>query len=220
MKKLLFTCLLAGMYLNSGAQAVNALRLTGGFGSGEIALSIDGNRLHQLGKNDKFLLGYGVRFTHFGGGTVNYLTAPASLTTEGISDTLVLGSPRVYSLNAFVQLGYQFNAKWSATFDIDVVGASFGAERSGTFGSTEDPRFNGLQSGRPTTLNLLLVGDNDIGSLNSNFSLRYLVHEKWQVQAGYQFLFTEFTTKAVLANDNDRFRRKSGLLMLGVQYRL
>lgn len=220
MKKLLLTCLLAGMYHFSDAQAVNALRLTGGFGSGEIALSVDGNRLHQLGKNDKFLLGYGVRFTHFGGGTVNYLTAPASLTTEGISDTLALASPRVYSLNTFVQLGYQFNAKWSATFDIDVVGASFGAERSGTFGSTEDPRFNGLQSGSPTALNLLLVGDNDIGSLNSNFSLRYLVHEKWQVQAGYQFLFTEFTTKAVLANDNDRFRRKSGLLMLGVQYRL
>lgn len=220
MKKILFACLLAGFSLQAGAQAVNALRLTGGFGSGEMALSLDGNRMHRLGKNDKFLLGYGVRFTSFNGGTVDYLTAPASLTSEGISDTLVLGSPSVYSLNAFVQLGYQINSKWSATFDIDVVGASFGAERMGVFGSTEDPRFNGLQSGRPTTLNLLLVGDNDIGSLNSNFSLRYLVHEKWQLQAGYQFLFTEFTTNAVLANDNDRFRRKSGLLMLGIQYQL
>lgn len=98
-----------------------------------------------------------------------------------------------------------------------------GTQVGGLFGTNGHHRYTlglGLQSGRPTTLNLLLVGDNDIGSLNSNFSLRYLVHEKWQVQAGYQFLFTEFTTKAVLANDNDRFRRKSGLLMLGVQYRL
>lgn len=220
MKKMLFTCLLAGMYHFSGAQAVNALRITSGFGNGETALSVDGNRMHRLGKNDKILLGYGVRFNHFGGGTVDYITAPASLTSNGISDTLALGTPRVYSLNAFVQLGYQISPKWSATFDIDVIGTSFGAERSGIFGSTEDPRFNGLQSGSPTALNLLLVGDNDIGSLNSNFSLRYRVHEKWQLQAGYQFFFTEFTTNAVLANDNDRFRRKSGLLMLGVQYQL
>lgn len=201
------------------SQTATTARISTGFAANEFTASLDGGRMHQLGKKQRLLLGYGLRYTHFRGSNVNYITAPAALTTKDKLDTLVLGSSSVNSFNAYVQLGYQFLPKWVITFDIDVIGASFGAERSGVFSSTEDASFNGLQKGSPTALNVLLVGDNDRGSLNSNFSLRYNVNENWQVQSGMTYLFTEFTTTQNLTDANDRFRRKSTFFMLGLQYR-
>jgi len=71
---------------------------------------------------------------------------------------------------------------------------------------------------KPTTLNLLLTSDNDIGTLNSEFFARYWIKPAWAIKAGYTFLFTEFTTNRELTFNNDRFRNKAGMFMVGITY--
>jgi len=218
MKKIvlsMFMFLLTGSLL---AQPTNGLRLATAFSGSSLSTALDFGQERQFGKKQRLLLGYGARYTRFQAGDAAYLTAPAKLTAEGKSDTLMLASPRVNSLNAYILLGYQFHPKWSVSFDIDLIGLSWGSESTGIFASTEDPRFNGLQAGKPTVGNFLLVGDNDRGSLNSNFSVRYSVNEQWQVQAGLSYLFTEYSTTNTLTDENNRFRNKSGLAMVGVRY--
>lgn len=219
MKKFVLAAIMVILSTSLWSQTATHVRLATGMAANEWSGSIDGGRMHLLGKKQRLLLGYGLRYTHFRGSNVNYITAPAALTTQDKFDTLSLVSSSVNSLNAYVQLGYQFLPKWAITFDIDVIGASFGAERNGPFVSSEDAQFNGLQRASPTALNVLLVGDNDRGSLNSNFSLRYTVNENWQIQSGMTYLFTEFTTNQNLTDSNSRFRRKSTHFMLGLQYR-
>jgi hypothetical protein len=80
-----------------------------------------------------------------------------------------------------------------------------------------------MESAKPTSLNLLLVSDNDKGSLNSELFARYLIGEKWGIKGGVQFLFSEYTTDTELQQfpePNDRFRNKSLMFSAGVSYKL
>ena len=80
-----------------------------------------------------------------------------------------------------------------------------------------------MTSASPTPFNILLVSDNDRGSLNSEFYGKYLLNEKWAVKLGAQFLFTEYTTQTKVQQfpqANDRFRNKPLLLCVGVRYKL
>lgn len=218
MKKIVFSILVLLATATVQAQPTNGLRLATAFSGNSLSTALDFGQERHFGKKQRLIVGYGARYTRFQAADAAYLTAPAKLTGEGKIDTLMLSSPRVNSLNAYLLLGYQILPKWSLSFDIDLIGFSWGNERAGIFGSTEDPRFNGLQVGKPTAGNFLLVGDNDRGSLNSNFSVRYTVNEQWQVQAGLSYLFTEFSTTNTLTDENNRFRNKSSLAMVGVRY--
>jgi hypothetical protein len=43
----------------------------------------------------------------------------------------------------------------------------------------------------------LLTGDNDIGSLNSEFFFKYKIDNRWGIKAVYQFYFAEYETRTV-----------------------
>jgi hypothetical protein len=105
-------------------------------------------------------------------------------------------------------------------FNIDAIGFSFGKDVKGNY-------INGAQgsmeSANPAAFNLLLISDNDKGSLNSELFARYLLNDKWAVKGGIQFLFTEFTTDSEVQQfpePNDRFRNKSLMFSAGVSYKL
>ncbi len=186
----------------------------------------------QLGASRKFEVGVGGRFTSYIAANQYYVTAPAELTSESTSpfiifkdnvtanmDTFLVKSPQINSLNLSIHLGYQLGKKISAGFNIDAIGLSFGGSRSGNY-------INGpvgkVTTATPTTFNLLLVSDNDRGSLNSEFYLRYAVRGPWSVKFGAQFLFTEYTTATKVQQfpqENDRFRNKSLLFCIGVGYK-
>ncbi|WP_149240236.1 hypothetical protein [Dyadobacter sp. 32] len=190
----------------------------------------------RIGKKRKIEAGFGARLTSAAGSKLIYTTAgPASLTrsfntpfliffagqkTENW-DTLTVQRPFVNALNVTINLGYNFNSKISAGFNIDLIGASFGRRSSSVFQS------NGKTStdpdSKPTAFNLLLTGDHDKGSLNSEFFLKYKINQKWGIRAIYQFLFTEYTAGTVrqIAPDGseiDRFRNKANNFGLGVSY--
>lgn len=199
----------------------------------QAALFASINKSWQVGKRERFLAGAGLRFNSYLGKNQYYVTAPAKLTSgetgpqvlfiENITvnmDTFLIQTAQVNSLNIMINLSYLITSKITAGFDIDAIGFSFGKRVRGNY-------INGFEgkntSARPTSFNILLVSDNDIGMLNSEFYLRYALNEKWSVQGALQFLFTEYTTGENVQEfpePNDRFRRKSLLFAAGVSYKI
>lgn len=202
-------------------------------GNRQGTLSFSFNYDKGLGKNNKILAGFGARVTAYYGKNQYYVTAPAQLTSGSTGpwvifkenivanmDTLLVKESQVNSINLFITIGYNFSAKLMLRFNIDAVGFSFGKDVTGNY-------INGTQgsieSASPTPFNVLLISDNDKGSLNSALFARYLLNDKWGIKGGFQFLFTEYTTDDEVQQfpePNDRFRRKSLMIGAGVSYQL
>lgn len=180
----------------------------------------------------RLTLGVGLRFTGYLAANQYYTTAPATLTSGSTSpliifknninaniDTFLVKSPQVNALNLSINAGYRISNRLDAGFNIDAVGFSFGAHRTGNY-------INGpagkMVRATPTPFNLLLVSDNDRGTLNSEFFLRYAIDRQWGLKLGATFLFTEYTTDLPVQQypqPNDRFRNKSLLAMIGITYK-
>lgn len=196
---------------------------TDGF-AGAIAYS----RLYPVAFKKRFYIGYGVRFTSYFGTNGDYVTAPADVSegnffkpqNEEKLDTLFMSSSQTNSLNAAIFLMYKFTPKFSVGFNIDAIGFSFGKDQTTTFYSYSEniPATNSNAS--VTNFNVLLTGDYDIGSLNSEIYAHYDASDKIAIRAGANFIFAEYTTDQKFAFDNDRFRKKSLGLMLGIAYKL
>jgi YHS domain-containing protein len=187
--------------------------------------------LYGVGKARKFRIGYGVRFNSYFSKDQEFITAPAKLTSkqegpqvlfsetfEENLDTLKAGSVNVNSLNAAIYLQYDFNPKFQIGFNIDAIGFSFGKKSSGTIQSSGYGNY--APSAKPYPFNLLLVSENDLGSLNSELYARYFFSPKWAVKAGASFLFSELQTERKDILNNDRYRNKSLTVMVGIAYRL
>ena len=54
--------------------------------------------------------------------------------------------------------------------------------------------------------------------LNSELYFRYWFNQKWAIRAGATFLFTEYTTDKKLRLDNDRWRNKSLMGLVGITF--
>lgn len=187
----------------------------------------------RLGEKQKFGIGFGGRFTSYFGSNQYHETAPAKLTSGSTGpgvlfgntiianvDTLLISSPQVNMLNLFINLSYQLSAKVLIGFNIDAIGFSFGGSKPGNY-------INGfmgnITSASPTTFNLLLISDNDLGSLNSELYVKYQWKERWSLKGAAQFLFTEYTTLTKVQQFpelNDRFRNKSLMVAIGMSYKL
>lgn len=196
--------------------------------------SIGWNHLHAVSKNKKFRIGCGFRFnSNFGKG--DYRTAPSKLTSGVESpfvifaddklenfDTVSINNFAVNSLNASIHLNYAFNHKWEVEFNIDAVGFSFGKAVTADYNSSKrystNPAFSNTQEAKPTSYNLLLISDNDIGSLNSEIKIKYFFKPNWAINFGGTFIFAEYTTTNKLFKDNDRFRQKTFMPMIGISY--
>jgi hypothetical protein len=204
-----------------------------GVGQRQGALALSWAHHWKTGKKGRFHIGLGARLTSFLAQNQYYITAPARLTSgetgpqvifqENIPeniDSLLLNSPWVNALNASVHLTWAYSDRVQSGFNIDFVGVSFGSAERGNY-------MNGAQgqfvNATPTVFNLLLISDNDRGSLNSELWARYFVNPHWAVKGGFMFLFTEYTTETEVQQypePNDRFRLKSLMATLGVSYRL
>ena len=219
MKKSLLLILTFISFSITAQQNNNYAELGGGIGSSVASINVALHKNWTLGKKNKFVIGTGVRFTSFFGTNVNFTTAPADLTSDDKNiDTLLAPSPGMSSINAMINLGYRVSNKLELGFNIDVIGISFGTKGTPTFIS------NGKRTAttaNPTSPNILLVGDNDRGSLNSHLYAKYEISQNIGIKLAYQFLFNELTTETkiqTLPSANDRFRTKSNMVFLGVSY--
>lgn len=209
--------------------AFDRVGFTVGGASDEQQIAIDGSKFWRLG-DSKFYLGTGVRLTSQWSNGQTFKTAPAELTRgeNGLGsifnqekksniDELTLGHSHITSLNILFQILYQFDDLWSVGFNIDVIGYSYGERRKGRYNPySEDGQWPDKVSARPSEFNLLLGGDNDRGSLNSELYVLRKVSENWAAKLGVVHAFTEYETKQRLRNDNDRFRKKNYLPTVGI----
>lgn len=188
-----------------------------------------------VGKKRKFELGIGVRNTAYFGVKREYWTAPAKLARTNTTpfliffagqktenwDTLTVQRSFTNSLNITANFGYHISNKLYGGFNIDVIGFTLGQNSSAILKSNGITRTEPAAS--PAAFNLLLTGDHDLGTLNSEFFLRYKINKKWSLKGIYQFLFVEYKTAVIkqTATDgtlNDRFRNKANNFGLGVAY--
>jgi hypothetical protein len=187
--------------------------------------------LHSVTKKNKFKIGYGLRFTNQFGNGLNYTTAPAKLTSKQTGpqvlfteiyndniDTVFVSRAQHNLLNLSINLQYNFSENLEIGFNIDAIGFAFGKEVLGNYLAYQAPQTPNLQLAKPTVLNLLLISDNDIGGLNSELYVRYWFTKKLALKAGATFLFTEYTTSHKLRLDNNRWRNKSLMALVGVTY--
>lgn len=207
---------------------------TAGASQGSAAASYTYN--WKIGSKGKFEIGAGARWTSYFGTKRDFISAGPARYTRSFTvpfiiffagqkeenfDTLTVQRPLVHSVNAMVNLGYHFNSKWYAGFNIDLIGVSFGRKSSSVFTSNGVTRTD--PDSRPSRFNLLLTGDHDKGSLNSEFYVRYQLNSRWSLRAIYQFLFVEYTAQSVSqtysdGRTNDLFRNKVNNAGLGVSY--
>ena len=230
--KLVFTLILACSLSFSRAQTRafdQQAEATFAFGKSRGSLSLYSGRDWRLFKKKKFIAGIGLRFTAFAATNLYHTTAPAKLTSgsEGPLvifkdnlvnniDTLLVNKSQVNALNFMVNLGYRFNDRFQAGFNIDAIGFSSGKKQTGNYINGNSGQF--IQAS-PSPFNLLLISDNDLGTLNSELYIRYFFNSQWAMKVAAQFLFTEYTTKSKVQQFpemNDRFRNKSLMLGLGI----
>lgn len=120
-------------------------------------------------------------------------------------------------------MGYHFTPKLYGGINIDVIGFSFGQKSSAILTSNGNTQTD--PASKPSAFNLLLTGDHDKGSLNSEFFVRYQLGKQWSVKALYQFIFVEYKTEQIVqvapdGTEIDRFRNKANNLGLGIVYHL
>jgi hypothetical protein len=202
-------------------------------GDSEGSLAVSMNYDMAVGKRKKIIIGLAGRLTSYFGKNQYYLTAPAKLTSgstgptvlfkeniESNMDSFLIKSSQVNCFNLALTLGYNLSKRIFLRFNIDAIGFSFGKSVTGNYINGNE---GSMESATPTAFNLLLISDNDKGSLNSEFFARYLVNDKWAIKGGLQFHFTEFTTDSEVQQfpePNDRFRNKSLMFSAGVSYKL
>ncbi len=205
------------------------LALSGG--NNQYSQALSWVKFHALTKKKRFKVGYGIRFTAQEGKNLYYVTAPAIITSKQTGpqvlfseiyyenvDSLFITSAQNNCLNLTINLQYTFKNKFDLGFNIDAAGFSFGNKVTGQYFEHQSAGVSEFQQARPTSMNLLLVSDNDIGSLNSELYFRYWFKPKWAIRAGATFLFTEYTTDSKLRLENDRWRNKSFMGMIGVTF--
>lgn len=244
MKKILIAAILvffsAGMATaqQKKARAVdNFVDVTAGIGSSQGTGSVSYVYNGKVGKRKRWELGLGARFTSYFGSSLYFRTAPAKLTSgktgptvlfsEDIDeniDSVLFPKAQVNTFNLSLNFGYNFSKRFSAGLTIDAVGFSFGKKQNGTYYA------NNFATGvpvtaRPTGFNLLLISDNDKGSLNSELFARYRWNDSWGVKLGFQFFFAEYTTDSKVqttagGDRNDRFRKKMAGAGIGITYNL
>jgi len=162
--------------------------------------------------NFQFNLGYGLRFTGYFVGEEEFEAIPRDLK----ADILRTDNSNLFFFNALIIIEGRFFDRLDAGFNIDVVGVGFGSRNN--FNYVNNGNFISVQEARPTTFNLLRGGVSDLGSLNSEFYLRYWLNERWAVKVAQSHVFTEYTTTNAI-NGNNNFRMIRDLFVIGVTYR-
>lgn len=188
--------------------------------------------------NRKFKFGFGGRLNAvFGGSDLEYITAAARLTSgktgpgvffadqvvENI-DTITIGQTQLNALNVYLALRYDFLPELGLEFNIDLAGFTLGARQDAMLNYNDNRTLQSTVT--PTPRNLLLISDNDFGTLNSELMLSYTHDKRFKFKVGAVFLFNEYTidNPVVYTNnagkliDAERYRNKTLQFGLGMNY--
>jgi hypothetical protein len=195
--------------------------ITGAFGESATSMTLGFSHLYGFGSSRRFKLGYGVRLSSFFGSDRAFMAAPPDLASLEETQSFFVENSQANAINLGLYTDYSITENILVGFNIDVVGFSFGSEKDGIVTRNTgigDPIVPSIDTAKPTSFNLLLVGDNDIGTLNSEFWIGYRIASNVMVRGAFSYLFTEYTTNGQYQDDNDRFRYKAAQGAVGVSY--
>ncbi len=193
--------------------------ITGAFGEGATSMTLGFSHLYGFGSSRRFKLGYGVRLSSFFGSDREFTAAPPDLASEDNPQIFTPESSQTNAINLGIYTDYSITENVLIGFNIDLVGFSFGAEKEG--GVVVEPALTPASfpdTAKPTSFNALLIGDNDLGTLNSEFWIGYRIASNVMVRGAFSYLFTEYTTEEKYQDDNDRFRYKAAQGAVGISY--
>ncbi len=223
-----------------------ALTPSGEAKASEVDLSISGGQIYTTAVayrklyNIEFLeglrFGWVTRLTHANKSGAAYETAPADIRRRksdwlsGITaseipnniDTLKVENTQATFAAIGYALEYQASQRWILGHSLDVFGFTFGPESDALYtpnpnrGSSTSPA---VVKAKPSNTNLFLFGDNDIGSLNSEFYVTYSLNDNYSLRGGLAYTFVEYKTDRKLDFDNDRFRIQATGLLIALNYR-
>jgi hypothetical protein len=188
-------------------------------------------KIYGINENKRFKIGYGVRLNTYFAKNKEFITAPAKITSGKESFLALVSKPIIGNLDTLQMARTQTNAintkfiiqytikRMDLGFNIDLFGLTLGGSQEGIFSAKESRLFNQTkQKARPSAFNLLLVGDSDRGSLNSEIYARYWVNDRIGIRAGASYQFFEYKTNNKLTFDNDRFRLKTIMPFVAVSF--
>ncbi|GAB3694391.1 hypothetical protein GCM10027592_15250 [Spirosoma flavus] len=210
--------------------------------------SITYYQLLNTGDRRLFALGWTLRAGAFYGDNLNYYTAPARL-TRGKTGFGALGAPLIdknidtirYDYVSMTSVSVGVRAQFNLGIveigaSADLVGLTLGKSRIGRYKSSTGQftvknatggdsltlyyqGVNTFQKTSPSTFNVRLLGDNDIGTLATEVYARVYITPRIAVKAGYQWLTTETSAanRDVVA-DNNRFRHRAGMGYLALTF--
>lgn len=231
-----FIILVCIFYANAQYKSANYFEANVAFAKNKYDFNFNWHHLHPITKNKKLKFGYGLRFTtFFGSGTHEYITAPAKIVknttgpavlfTKAIPeniDYVSINNPTMAFLNTYIILQYTFFEKLDFGFNIDVIGFGFGLKNNGNYSTDKESMVGLPTNASQSNFNLLLIGENDFGSLNSELFVRYWFSKKWAAKLAVSHLFTEIKTETPVQKtpiENDRFRLVPNLISVGVTFK-
>lgn len=238
---LIILLLFSAIKIKAQNKETNSHAIDFSFGVGKAGASpaIGYENLYGIGKAKKLKIGYGLRYTGYFAQDkdIHFRTAPAKLTSGRYSifalfsddilnqiDTLHMHNLSTNSFNINTRFEYSVTKRIDLGFNIDIIGFTFGKQQEALFSGEVSDSQGKANNGKtfnvkPAALNLLLISDSDIGSLNSEMYLRYWASPKVGIRAGASFQFIEYKSNQKVAFDNDRFRTKQLLPFIALTYK-
>lgn len=194
--------------LGGQAQGENFVSLSYGYAPDpELHIaSVDAYRVWPVGLKGRLMAGGGVRYNYQGG------NSPVTLDlveAEGQPEVTVSGLV-VHNLALFAEASYRISDRLEGGFNIELVGVTLGPEQ--TVALEGAPR-----TVEPEPVALLLVGENDLGTLNSEFFAAYRVSERLWLRANLSYVVNNYLTTT---GEEVRLQRFFSYLTVGVQFQL
>jgi len=186
--------------LQASAQLLD-LDVSAGFGGGAVRAAASGQWRRDIGS--RLTLGTGLRLTHYDGEAASYRNQGA--TTTALPDRLPI-DPAVWGLNVMVSAQARLAGSFAAGANIDLVGVAWGPTRQ-----------LGAAALEPAGGSLFRYGDNDRGSLNSEFFLAVRVGPRLELRGGMSHYVVGYT--ATTGTSATRYLRFDTVPFLGVRWR-
>lgn len=203
MKRRLLACFgwcTIGAALPASAQQVD---LDGSLGVSDRTWRVALASQWRLTVGSRLTLGTGLRLTHYNGEPSSYRNQGA--VNAALPERLDI-DPAVWGLNLIVSAQARVVGSLAAGANIDLIGVAAGPSRQ-----------SGTADVKPSRGSLLLYGDNDRGSLNSEFFLAVAVGRRIELRGGLSHYVTGY--RASDGTIATRYLRFETVPFLGIRWR-
>ncbi|MCX7744112.1 MAG: hypothetical protein N2167_06060 [Flavobacteriales bacterium] len=188
-----------------------------GMGSKIFTSSVAWHKMFNVAWKKRIKLGGGLRFNMANVTKRMFITAFPGRPDAGTYDSLFFDDHTIYSLNLTFHADVSFTRWLDGGFNLDVAGVSFGETTDASYRSATFLPATSIEQVHPELFNVFAFGNNNRGTTNTQFYLRFWPGENFFIKAGYSLFHITENTVNTLNFSNNRFVTSShmGFLSLG-----